>query len=111
MAQPPQQAKPGLEDDEFEEFSQEGATLRAIMARCIDDAHIVGVLHAVAAARCKASCWPADWTAQQEDPNNTALWEVDWDTDALDDKFSKDLREELTKPAPVQQQQQQPPTR
>ena len=31
MAQPPQQAKPGVEDDEFEEFSQEGAMLTLVL--------------------------------------------------------------------------------
>lgn len=44
----------------------------------------------------------ADWTEQQEDAQNAALWEVDWDDDGLDDEFSRSLREQLSKPLPKQ---------
>jgi hypothetical protein len=37
----------------------------------------------------------ADWTVQQEDPQNIALWESDWDDDTLRDKFAEELKAQL----------------
>jgi hypothetical protein len=37
----------------------------------------------------------ADWTVQQEDPKNTALWERDWDDEGLQEKFAEELKAQL----------------
>lgn len=43
----------------------------------------------------------ADWTKADEDPVDNQLWEDEWDDDDTADDFSKQLRAELEKSAPV----------
>ncbi len=38
-----------------------------------------------------------DWHADEEDKEDKQLWEDDWDDDAVDDDFAKQLRAELEK--------------
>ncbi|KAI8808825.1 DSS1/SEM1 family-domain-containing protein [Cladochytrium replicatum] len=52
-----------------------------------------------------------DWTKADEDPEDAKLWEDNWDTENIDDEFSRQLRAELKKAqaAAAQNQQQQQP--
>lgn len=93
MAQPQQENKPAVEDDEFEEFSMDGKCLCSVF--CASECNIVK-------PQSQEAPNLADWTEQQEDAQNAALWEVDWDDDGLDDEFSRSLREQLSKPVPKQ---------
>ncbi|KAI9205016.1 DSS1/SEM1 family-domain-containing protein [Polychytrium aggregatum] len=38
-----------------------------------------------------------DWTVAHEDRDDPALWRDNWDSDHVDDAFSKQLRAELAK--------------
>uniref|UniRef100_A0A6B2LYR9 26S proteasome complex subunit DSS1 n=1 Tax=Arcella intermedia TaxID=1963864 RepID=A0A6B2LYR9_9EUKA len=38
-----------------------------------------------------------DWVETQEDKTDATLWEDDWDDEDIEDDFSAQLRQELTK--------------
>ena len=40
---------------------------------------------------------PAHWAAGEEVSEDTQQWQDNWDVDDMDDDFTKNLREELTK--------------
>ena len=97
------------EDDEFEEFEQEGArpagsarpaAARPRSPRCCPRPResctpVSPVLSR--ANRSRRLALGTDWTAAEEDADDTKQWQDDWDDDDVTGDFSQALRAEIAK--------------
>lgn len=92
------------EDDEFEEFEQEGALAlapsflpssraRAAAGPCL----VSSAFSTLAHSHFRCSRTRADWTAAEEDADDTKQWQDDWDDDDVTGDFSQSLRAEIEK--------------
>ena len=98
------------EDDEFEEFEQEGARPAAARPRsprsrprpsprprapresCTPVSPVLS-----RANRSRRLALGTDWTAAEEDADDTKQWQDDWDDDDVTGDFSQALRAEIAK--------------
>ena len=84
-------------EEEFEDFQTEGAPCSLHRLGCPQPRAGLSVVPA------------AEWTAEQVDPKNPALWASDWDDDTVADEFCAELRKvlEAKPPAPAKEAGQQ----
>jgi hypothetical protein len=88
------------EDDEFEEFEQEGALALApsfLPRELAPRRGPVWYLSTLAHSHFRCSRTRADWTAAEEDADDTKQWQDDWDDDDVTGDFSQSLRAEIEK--------------